>query len=472
MSVDGSSGSQRAAQTPRRKFLAALGVLGLGQALPRPLRAEIVPKARPANRPLRFVGIYAPHGCAYELWKPGPDFDLRGPNSTLAPFDDPERFGHSFKSKLLVIDGLDLSAGIEVGTVGHDASRVLFTGSGVRGTNSSLDQFLAQDCLLGSETPETSLVLAVGNDTTDLGANVSYSSGTPVPKLIDPTRFFDEVFGRSLTSEGQAELAARRRRGQSVLDVVRADLQRLEQQTQGSERSKLEQHQTALREIEKRLTPAERVCALPSRPNAATFPKLKSFGGGEPYFEIITQLQIELLAQALICDMTRFATLMLPDLSRTGTYSQLPSDVHTDVAHRYQASSTNGSGVVTGGDPESWNVLGLQNRHSYSQVARLARLLEDQGQLDDTLLYVSSDMGDPARHSSRNVPTVLVGGLRSGFSFGRYLDLRTAKGRKLLPHNRLLVSIVQAFGIERESFGSSPNPATLTGHLDLSPNRG
>jgi hypothetical protein len=451
--------------TSRRRFLAALGVLALGQGLPRNLRAEVAPAKAGARRPLRFVGVYAPHGCAYELWKPGDNFELRGPGSTLAPFDDAVLYGHSFKSNLLVIDGLDLSAGIEVGTVGHDASRVLFTGSGVRGTTSSLDQFLAQDCLLGADTPETSLVLAVGNDTTDLGANVSYSSGTPVPKLIDPVRFFDEVFGRSLTQEGRAELAARRRRGQSVLDVVRADLARLQQGTPAAERSKLDQHHTALREIEKRLTPVQRVCALPERPNAASFPKLKSFGGGEPYFEVITQLQIDLLARALICDMTRFATLMLPELSRTGTYPELPSDVHTEVAHRYNARTVRPNGAVDGGDAASWTALALQNRHSYAQVARLAQHLADHAQLDDTLIYVSSDMGDPARHSSRNVPTVLLGGTGSGFTFGRYVDLRTPKGRNLLPHNRLLVSLIQAFGIERESFGSSPNPATLSGHL-------
>ena len=38
---------------------------------------------------------------------------------------------------------LSLAAGIETGTVGHDASRVILTGSGSKGKNASIDQFLA-----------------------------------------------------------------------------------------------------------------------------------------------------------------------------------------------------------------------------------------------------------------------------------------------------------------------------------------
>ena len=66
-----------------------------------------------------------------------------GARRSLAPFDDAGRFGKSFKPNLLVIDGLDLAAGIEVGTVGHDASRVLLTGSGAHGKHASSAQYLA-----------------------------------------------------------------------------------------------------------------------------------------------------------------------------------------------------------------------------------------------------------------------------------------------------------------------------------------
>lgn len=453
----------------RRRFLIALGAGALATRLAErrawaedgAVRAN-GPPATTKEPPLCFVGVYLPHGYAAELWRPGPGFDLRYPGCSLAPFDDPERFGRSFKDRLLVLEGLDLAAGIEVGTVGHDASRVILTGSGANGKNASIDQFLAVERLLGRETPHTSLTLAVGNDKTDLGANISYAAGgTPVPKWIDPVHVFHELFGAQLSGRGAAELTAERARKKSVLDFVRADLSGLHARVPRSERLLLEQHATGLREIEKRLAPSDRSCPAPERPDPTGFPKLAAHGGGEPFFERITELHVDLLARALACDLTRFATLMLADLTRTKIYPELPTDIHTDVAHRY-LSEDNG----TSADPESWRRLALQNHHSHAQLARLLQRLDEAALLDRVLLVAQSDMGDPARHSSRNVPTLVFGGGGS-FRMGRYLDLRASKGDALLPNNRLLVSVCQAFGVPVERFGNSANAKTTTGSLDV-----
>src|SRR5690606_20768554 len=183
---------------------------------------------------------------------------------SLAPFDDVARFGRSFREQVAVIDGIDLAAGIEVGTVGHDASRVILTGRGARGTNASLDQYLAVGPRLGATTPLTSLVVGVGNDDTGLGYNLSYArGGTPVPKVIDPVVLFDELFGKPLSGAERRALEQRRLTGRSVLDTLRRDLRRLGATAPASERDKLDQHQTALREIEKRLLPLVRTCAAP-----------------------------------------------------------------------------------------------------------------------------------------------------------------------------------------------------------------
>jgi hypothetical protein len=410
------------------------------------------------------VGVYTPHGRAHEYWKPGPDFDLRGPNSALEPFDSEEVYGESFKDRLLVLDGVDLAAGIEVGTVGHEAARVILTGSGANGSNASIDQFLAVERGLGASTPHTSLVLGVGSEGTEIGVNLSYASGgTPIPKSIDPEKLFDELFGEAIGGERAEALRARRALERSVLDLVKDDFALVGSRAPKSERVKLEQHATALREVEKRLSRGARKCPLPERPDRSAFPKLRAYGGGERYFERITELQIDLLALALSCDLTRFATLFLADLSRTGLYPDMPIDIHSDVAHRYSAR-----GEKRGGDPSTWLALARQNRHSYGHVARLMRRLSETGTLDDCILYVSSDMGDPARHSSRDVPTLIAGGAGGHFHMGRYVDLRDQRdGQRMMPNNRLLVAICRAFGVEVERFGSSANAATT--HGDLTP---
>jgi hypothetical protein len=447
----------------RRHFLAALGVSGAWLAHELSGRAEGAPAKPARSRPLRFVSIYAPHGRAHELWQPraagGDGFDIAYEDAILAPFDDPKAYGRSFKQRLLVLDGIDLRAGLDVGTTGHDGARVILTGSGADGTNASLDQFLAVDQGLGADTPHTSLVLGVGNDRSEVGANISWAKGgTPVPKWIDPTRVFTELFGEPLCARRE-ELERERALDKSVLDRVRADLSRLRARAPASERVKLEQHAAALREIEKRLGRVERACPAPAPP--PRFPRYKAYAGGEPFFDAITDLQIDLMARALGCDLTRFGTLFLADLTRTGLAAELPEDVHGEVAHRYDARTATHPGT-----PSTWRKLALQNRYSSGKVARLLQRLEEAGALETTLVHASSDMGDPARHSSRHVPTVLAGGAAVPLRFGRYVDLRAGdKKQDGVPNNRLLVSICRVFGVETDRFGQARDPSVTTGRL-------
>lgn len=451
----------RVSRLQRRRFLQCLGVCGAATPV-LASRALATPNAAPA-KPLRFVGVFMPHGVVAEYYQPGPDFDLRSHNCLLAAFDAPERFGRSYRELVLPIDGIDLTAGIEVGTVGHDASRVILTGSGARGTNASLDQYLAVEQGLGAETPVTSLVLGVGSDDTGLGFNLSYSrGGVPVPKLIDPSAVFDELFGKALTGDEAAALEHRRRTGKSVLDAVRTETNSLFELAPESERHKLEQHQTALREVEKRLAPPSRQCAAPARPDGSSFPALRASAGGEPYFETIMNLHFDLTALALKCDLTRFVTIFLGDLTRTTLNVGLPSDIHMDVAHRYEARRDGRPG-----NPASWDALAIQNRYTYGQIATLMHRLDEAGVLDETVILAQGDMGDTATHSSRNVPTLLAGGCGGHFSMGRFVDLRAGKAAgRSVPNNRLLVSIARAFGAPITRFGWSPNPETLEGTLE------
>lgn len=411
-----------------------------------------------AIEPLRFVGVYTPHGCAYELYKPRPGFDIAYEGCALAPFDDPGSYGKSYKDRLLVLDHVDLSAGMEVGTVGHDAPRVILTGSGAHGKNASIDQYLAVEQRLGQSTPLSSLVLGIGDPRSDIGSNISYAAGgTPVPKLIDPSEVFDELFGKPLTGKARAELAHEREQQKSVLDFLQADLEQLRRQSPASERTKLEQHETALREIEKRLSGIRPACDPPFERAQASFARFKAHAGGEQHFDQLTDVMVDMLARALACDLTRFATLFLADLSRSKLYPELPDDIHGGVAHRYHARSENSPG-----NPETWTRLALQNRYSYSKLARLMQRLDEAGIVDHTLVYASSDMGDPARHSSRHVPTLLLGGAGGQFRMGRYLELEPTKGT---PNNRVLVSICQAFGVNTSRFGTGSS-AVVRGRLE------
>jgi hypothetical protein len=468
--------TRRSSRLGRRPFLAALGAAGVlvgagawaddeGAANRRSASGPRSGTSTTSGRPLRFVAVYTPHGRAHELWRPrdGVDgrFDLRFDGSILGPFDDPQTHGKSFRDRLLVLDGIDLSAGIAVGTTGHDGPRVILTGSGADGKNASIDQYLAFERGLGAETPHTAIVLGIANDETEPKACISYGpGGTPLPKWIDPAQTFAELFGAPLSGARREQIDAERRMGKSVLDVATADLAGLMSRAPSSERTKMEQHQSALRDLEKRLAGVERACAPPIPAERANVPHVRGFESAR-YIDVITDLQVDLLARAFACDLTRFASLFLGDLSHTHMFPELPDDIHSDVSHRYDARSEGHPGT-----PASWQMLGIQNRYAYTKVARLLARLDEARVLDDTIVYASGDMGDPARHSSRSVPTLLAGGCGGHFKMGRYVDLRDPSAGDGLPNNRILVSIAQAFGVELQRFGHSADPRILTGRLD------
>jgi hypothetical protein len=445
----------------RRTLLRGL----LGLAAGSPMVRELSEARADAAALQRLVVVYAPHGMAREFWRPHADFDIGYEGSSLQPFDDALTYGQSFKQRLLVLEGLDLSAGMEGGTTGHDGARALFTGSAADGKNPSIDQYLAD--ALGAESPLRSLVLGVGDPSTAVGACISYAQGgTPLAKLIDPSATFELAFAQFLRGAEPGELAAleeERRRGQSVLDFLAADLESLRARAPASERDKLDQHATSLRELEKRLRGFELDCSVPLAPDPASFPELLAYGGGEPYFQAVTALQVDLLAHALACGVTRFGSLFLADLSRTGADATLPEDIHEDVAHRYSASDE-----VSGapGDPSTWQALARHNRHCHGHVARLLQRLSELGALDGTLVVVSSDMGNPASHSSRRLPTLLAGDGGATIRLGRHLNV--AREAEQTPNNRLLVSIAQAFGLPLEAFGYALDESLVRGALDLS----
>ncbi len=471
----------------RRSFLKSIGAGLLGFPLIDML-ADSVAQAAGEALPLRFITMYHPHGVAAEHWMMRPsdtetNFDLKFENSSLAPFDDAATYGKSFKDKVLIIEGIELLSGAN----GHDTAATILTGSRVasKPSNASLDQVLAIDKKLGASTKLASISLAVGSDGSEPGTTLSYGAGgAPLPKIIDPVKAFDLMFAGFVPSDdpNAAALAARQRAlGKSVIDFVQGDVSRLKNRVGPREQQKLDQHLTSLRELEKQFQEqtAGGSCTVPTKPNASTFPSIKQYNGGEPYFDVITDTFIDLLAQAVACDVTRFATFFMADLSYNGNPLALPADNHGGVAHTYSGSSAGSDGQPVGnGDPASWLPLAKFNRYSYTKVARLMQKLDELGVLDSTLIYASSDMGNPALHSTRNVPTVLAGGAGGKFRMGRRLKMQAdcptqspwcnpdQPEFRASPNNKLLVSIAQAFGAtDITTFGTQPNQNWTTGDM-------
>lgn len=451
----------------RRAFLKAVGASALAFPFFRLLERSAVGQSQGLSR---LVTMYHPHSASSPLFKmqsgeTETNFSLDFADSVLSPLAP-------HKQRIAVIEGLDL-----LNAAGHDAPKSIFSGS--NGTSATLEQYLAVDRKLGDGTVVTSLTLSVGTGdaTTSPDLMSVGAGGAIIPQIASPARAFDKVFGGfQPVASGNENSGANYayEQGKSTLDYLRGDISRIRARLAAPEHYKLDQHLTALRDIEKRLEALNSGgggggganCGVPTRPTE--HPTYSTWNGGGPHADEDHNLHIDIIAQAFACDITRFVSLYQGDLSRgaiqgSGYENQqgytAASDVHNDAAHQYMPDNR-----------ATWVKLGVQNRYSYGKLARLMDRLVDMGVMDDTLIIMAGDMGDPALHSSRDIPVVVAGNAGGKFKTGVRIKLAadcppgnqwcTPKTDNSM--TKLLVSAANAFGANLNGFGVETNVGPLS----------
>lgn len=456
----------------RRAFLRTVGSAAVALPFFRLLEGSAVGQSTDV---LRLVTVYHPHAASSPLFgrqsgESETNFSLTYADSVLSPLEP-------FKSRVTPIEGIDLLHGN-----GHDAPPTIFSAGT---SHESIDQYLAVTRGLGDATLVTSLVLSVGTgDSTDRTNAISLGSGgAVVPQIASPARAFDKVFAGYAPvagGGGEADALHAYEQGKSTLDFLRADLSRLNARLAHPEKYKLEQHTSALRDIEKRLEAQQNAamggdmspgtgggCTASARPTE--YPSYSTWNNGGPHADEDHNLHIDILAQAIACDITRFASFFQGDLSRgavAGTGLENSSgytmdiDVHNSMAHQYNPS-----------DRSTWARLGVQNRYSYGKLALLMQRLDELGVLDSTVILMAGDMGDPALHSSRNVPVVVAGGGANGrLKMGRRIKLADdcppgepyCQNKATFSMAKLLTSVTNAFGVSAGGFGAESSSGGLS----------
>ncbi len=229
----------------------------------------------------------------------------------------------------------------------------------------------------------------------------------------------------------------------SILDDVLAQARTLDKRLGRDDRAKLREYMSSVRSLEKRLVsdsgwaqvPKPKVNAQPPKdiPNKADL-----IGRARLLFDL-THL-------ALQTDSTRLITIML-----TGSTSAPPiSGVrlgHHDLSHHGQ-------------DPGKLAQLKIVEQEKMRTIrdllAKLKQTQETDGTLlDNTTVFLGSNLGNASSHSVKNLPVLLAGG---GFRHRSHLAFDPNDSPPLC---NLYVSMLQRMGIETDSFG--PSTGTLTG---------
>ncbi|RKG56738.1 DUF1552 domain-containing protein [Corallococcus sp. AB011P] len=448
----------------RRSILKLLSGTAMAAPFAHLLTSSVAEAADAA--PLRFIALFTPHGLLPEYWVPkGNDtsFNIDFENSVLQPLQ-------RHRDKLLVLDGLDYRVLYEHGRTGHEGGPVTFlTGSQVEVSsgdelpaNASLDQVIGN--AVGGSTQFRSLQLHAFEQ---FGAQHVYNSisftenGSRVPFELNPANVYKRLFASMGGSEAEAQAMLSKRK--SLLDYLIKDATRLKSRLAAAEGTKLDTHLAALRDIERRLTNSGALnCSAPVKPANTDLGDINNMPA-------LTELHMDLIARAFACDLTRVVTMTIPGPSMP--WIGIDEDIHNDIAHRTDTQSEPARTEIR------LRMVAVQRWYS-EQLARLMDTLksipEGSGTvLDNTVILWGNELGDAAGHMNVSIPTVLAGGAGGKFRMGRMLSLRPGKdplgdwkgpGAKLegaVPHNKLLTSIAQAFGVNVDRFGHDDYAGTL-----------
>lgn len=433
----------------RRSFLRGAGV-----ALGLPLLDAMIPAATSyaqtaAVPPPRFWAGFVPHGAAPGYWVPEKPGALADQLPYIWKPLEP------FRKHLTIMSGLhSTSAEPPPGETGADhwvaaaflcASKPRKTAGANVYAGHTIDQIIAEK--YGRETLLPSLEISVedpGSGSSNCGEGYSCvytntiawsSPTTPLPMELNPQVVFERMFGSGSTVE---QRVLRRERNQSILDSINGKIATLRKEISVPDRARLDAFTDNVREIERRLKIA--ATATTAAPEDFAVPP-----GIPQSFDEHIKIMFDLMTLGFQADITRVGTMLF---ARDLTGRVYPESESPTLGFH--------SGSHHGEDPGLINQLSKINQYHVKTLAyfvdKLAKTEDGDGSLlDHSLLLYGSNMGNPNQHQHYDVPHILIGGNNGKMKGNRHLAYPT----KTVPTGNLLLSILDQYGIHRDSLGDS-----------------
>ena len=426
----------------RRTLLRGMG----GVAIALPFLEAMTPRrargAAPAMAPRRMLNVFTENGVVEPNWWPSGTEKMWTMPVSLAPL-------MPFQQNLIVLQGLDHVASGSNGGGGHQRGKTAaFTGQGNtngRAPGLSIDQAVAHQ--IGTSTRFRSIEASVYlKGSLRDGVFFSGPNQIVVPEDNPPT-LFARLFSDPLPSQMAtdpamaAAFAKLRMRRQSILDRTLDEYKRVSGIVGGGDKTRLDAHVTALRSLEQSLglidggtAVASMSCKKPPAPNPTDF-------------ATTGKAQMDLLAMALACDLTRVASLQWRSDMISFTWVGVNTE-HHGLSHQ-QGSP--------GPDAQLTKIV-TWNTQQFAYLLAQLKSYQDLGGrtlLDNTLVYWANELAT-GKHRLTSVPIVLATG-----------DFTTAGGAKIptgrylkypagTMDNGMLTRLGQAFGLPITNFGGEP----------------
>jgi hypothetical protein len=432
----------------RRTFLR-----GLGAAVALPYLDSMTPAfaAKSAKAPVRMAFVYVPNGMDMRNWTPDHEGKLGTLPRILKPIE-------SLKSEVTIL-----------GNLTHNNGRALLDGAGDHGRccgsyltgvqprktlvdikcGISCDQIVANQ--IGGQTRFPSLEIGLEDSRQagdcDSGYSCAYTNNLAwksetqaLPPVLDPRALFERLFGDGVSLSPEAR-ARRDKFRRSVLDFVTEDTRKLERDLGPTDRRKLDEYLSSIREIERQMEKAE-------KDNSRVDPGMPKPYGVPADFAEHFKLMTDMMTVAFQSDMTRVMTFLVTHEGTSRPYREIgiPDGHHPLTHHR--------------NDPALMEKVAQINCYQFAQFAqwleKLKSIQEGDGTLlDNSMIVYGAGLADGNAHAHDNLPTLVAGRGGNYFKPGRRLVYR-----KETPMSNLFLTMMDRMGVKADYFGDS------TGRLD------
>ena len=411
--------------------------------------------AATAGTARRAIFFYFPDGVPAasqagqsSLWHAtgsGTNFQLSDIHTSLMPFKD----------KCVFFNGLTMGP-TDAGSHPGGAQKLLTATD--HGNGASIDQVLAS--ALGVP------LLYLGAMATE-GISYQAAGAAPASPENNPRAAFDRLFPGGTPPGTTPPPAATDADGASILDTVVADLNDMSATWSPAEKTKLDLHMSALRDLERKVksTPGSPDAGAPPTTSCSN-PSLGMYDASalnQPAnFPAILRTQIDLMVQAMACNVTRVGLIQCSVHTSELNMAAFPNTPMSIPNYYLGSHKASHYGTTHNEQDELFRAFHQQVRWWVDQFAYLLQALASRPEgtgtmLDNSLVFLGSEICDGNTHNHDNMPFVLAGGGGGAIRTGQLLQFAD------MPHAGLYSAMAQAMGkpMKFGQVGAGPLPGLL-----------
>ena len=397
----------------RRSFLQTLSAAPSLSAVP--VSIGLINAAHAAvegSTATNFVFFYSPDGCTPQHWHPNVVNGELILNKQTSVLED-------IKQHMVFINGMNMyNSNGNPGSGSHEGGikRVLTANA-----TESIDMFLGREIQKNTPMPYANMHLGVfANAMFSNDARMSYNLAGKEPTYLD-----DPVHAFLTHFKGLAQTPKDRRRNFWAIDNINRDLNALKGQLGYAQIQKLNVHSQAIFELEQRMKNPPDTSSVgcsdiifnPSDIDTSG-EKMHDDNNADKLFD----LQSDVAVHALTCGLTRVVSLSL-------SHKVSPQKFGLNFGEHHATSHS---------VSDAFDAL---KSYSNTKFSQLIKKLDNQGLLENTIVFHCSEVGNSNSHGQSNMPFMLAGQGAFNIAGGRQLNLEGAS------HARLLTTFAHMAGL-------------------------